>query len=265
LKRKILLTFDIEEFDLPLEYNCPISAENQIQISVEGLHSMNEILDMHSIVSTCFITSYFAGLNPSLIQNLARKHEIASHSHHHSQFEDSDIEKSKKILEEITQTTVSGFRMPRLQKIDYNRLKAAGYLYDSSLNPAYLPGRYNHFNKPRTIFPEPASNFPIVPMSVSPNIRFPLFWLSFKNIPLSLYFAFCKQCLAHDSYLHLYFHPWEFADISSFSIPGYIKRVSGKEYVQRFEKLLQFLMKQGEFTTTSSFLKEPEINDILSQ
>jgi hypothetical protein len=263
LKRKILLTFDIEEFDLPLEYNCPISPEAQIQMSLEGLHSMNKLLNNYSITSTCFITSHFAELNPSIVQVLAKKNEIASHTHHHSQFEESDIEKSRIILESICQVKVSGFRMPRLHKIDYNRLRTAGYTYDSSLNPTYLPGRYNNLKEPRKIFAEPASRFPILPMSVSPLIRFPMFWLSFKNIPLSLYFTFCKQCLAHDSYLHLYFHPWEFTDINSFRIPAYIKRVSGQEYVQRFEKLLQFLLKQGEFSTISSFLDEPEIKEIL--
>jgi len=262
LKRKILLTFDIEEFDLPLEYNCPISAEQQIMTSIEGLNSMNALLDAYSIISTCFITSFFAGHTTTLMHELAKKHEIASHTHCHSIFEEADIEKSKSILESICQVKVSGFRMPRLQKINYELLREAGYTYDSSLNPAFLPGRYNHFNKPRTIFPEPVSRFPVLPMSVSPNIRFPLFWLSFKNIPLSFYFALCKQCLAHDSYLHLYFHPWEFADLSSCKIPGYIKRVSGQEYIDRFEKLLQFLMKQGEFSTISSFLEEPEISKL---
>ena len=260
MKKKILLTFDIEEFDLPLEYNCSISAEQQIITSIEGMNSMNALLDAYSIISTCFITSFFAERSAKLMLELAKKHEIASHTHQHSKFEEADIEKSKSILEAICQVKVSGFRMPRLQKIDYKHLKEAGYTYDSSLNPAFLPGRYNHFNKPRTVFPEPETRFPVIPMSVSPNIRFPLFWLSFKNIPLSIYFALCKQCLAHDSYLHLYFHPWEFANLSSYKIPGYIKRVSGQEYIDRFEKLLKFLMKQGEFSTISSFLEEPEIS-----
>ena len=265
MKRKILLTFDIEEFDLPLEYNCPISAEKQIEISLEGFYSMNKLLNSYSIPSTCFITSHFAELNPSLMQDLAKKNEIGSHTHMHSHFEESDIEKSKIILESVCQVKVSGFRMPRLQKIDYNRLKTAGYTYDSSLNPTFLPGRYNNFKMPRSIFIESSSKLPILPMSVSPIIRFPMFWLSFKNLPLSLYFAFCKQCLAHDSYLHLYFHPWEFADLRSFRIPAYIKRVSGEEYSNRFEKLLQFLLKQAEFSTISSFLEEPEIRSILAK
>jgi peptidoglycan/xylan/chitin deacetylase (PgdA/CDA1 family) len=263
VKRKILLTFDIEEFDLPLEYNCSISADEQMQVTLQGLYSMNMLLDAFEITSTFFITSHFAELNPIIVKDLANKNEIASHTHNHSHFEESDIEKSKKILESICQTNIYGFRMPRLQKIDYNRLKSAGYAYDSSLNPAYLPGRYNHLREHRTIFAEPSNNFPIVPMSVSPIIRFPLFWLSFKNIPLSLYFAFCKQCLAVDSYVHLYFHPWEFSDISRFNIPAYIKRVSGQKYLERFEKLLQFLVKQGEFSTIKSFLEEPEIREIL--
>jgi hypothetical protein len=258
------LTFDIEEFDLPLEYNCPISPEAQISKSLEGMHAMNELLDQYNVISTCFITSHFAELNPSQVHKLALKHEIASHTHYHSKFEESDIEKSKKILEEISETTILGFRMPRLQEINYYHLKKAGYAYDSSLNPAYLPGRYNNFNKPRTLFTEHASGFPILPMSVSPHIRFPLFWLSFKNVPLSIYFALCKQCLVYDSYLHLYFHPWEFADLGSFRIPAYIKRVSGNEYIHRFEKLLQFLLNQGDFSTISSFLNEPEIKQRIS-
>ena len=263
MKRIILLTFDVEEFDLPLEYNCAISKEEQIRISCEGLLRMNELLESYSLVSTCFVTSYFAENNPSLVHNLSIKHEIASHTHHHSQFVDSDIEKSKRILESISQREVTGFRMPRLQKINYGRLKKAGYTYDSSLNPAYIPGRYNHLKEPRTIFAEQEYGFPVLPVSVSPYIRFPLFWLSFKNIPLSVYFTFCKQCLQKDSYLHLYFHPWEFADISAFKIPSYIKRVSGQEYMKRFRKLLEYLKIHGEFSTISSFLKEPEIASLL--
>ncbi len=254
MNRKILLTFDIEEFDLPLEYNCPISSEEQISKSIEGLQAMMELLTKYSTVSTCFVTSYFAEKNPETIKKLAEKNEIASHTYRHSQFEEPDLERSKIDLERISGSQVTGFRMPRLQKIDYNHLKAAGYAYDSSLNPTFLPGRYNHFNMPRTLFKEADSGFPILPMSVSPIIRFPLFWLSFKNIPLPLYFAFCKQCLANDSYLHLYFHPWEFADLSSFKIPSYIKKTSGAEYTKRFEKLLQFLSQNGEFSTISSFL-----------
>ena len=221
---------------------------------------MNNLLNRYSINSTCFITAHFAEINPSIVQDLAKQNEIASHTYMHSHFEKSDIEKSKIILESICQTKVSGIRMPRLQKIDYNQLKTAGYTYDSSLNPTFLPGRYNNFKLPRTIFVESASKLTILPMSVSPIMRFPMFWLSFKNLPMSLYFTFCKQCLARDSYLHLYFHPWEFADIHSFRIPAYIKRVSGKEYSVRFEKLLQFLLKQAEFSTISSFLGKPEIS-----
>ena len=265
MNKKILLTFDIEEFDLPLEYNCAIPPNVQIGKSLEGLEPMLGLLNKYSAVSTCFITSYFAGINPELTRLISANHEIGSHTCSHSHFEESDIEKSRSELGIITGAEINGFRMPRLQKIDYKRLRSAGYTYDSSLNPAYLPGRYNHFDKPRTIFTDKESQFPILPMSVSPVIRFPLFWLSFKNIPLSLYFAFCKQCLAKDFYLHLYFHPWEFADLSSFQIPTYIKRVSGNEYVKRFERLLRFLSDQGEFSTIGSFLQLPETRERIKQ
>jgi hypothetical protein len=259
LKRKILLTFDIEEFDLPLEYNCAITPEEQMKVSLEGLERMNSLLDKHFVTSTCFVTSHFAVQNPAIIKLMAGKHEIGSHTYRHSTFEEGDIEKSKTDIEGITGAVVEGFRMPRLQTIDYSRLKTAGYSYDSSLNPTFLPGRYNHTDKPRILFREPGSGIPILPMSVSPLLRFPLFWLSFKNIPLPLYFHFCRRCLGSDSYLHLYFHPWEFADLSSFKIPAYIKNLSGNDFTKKFDKLLIFLGKQGEFSTISNFLNQSGI------
>ena len=40
----ILLTFDVEEFDLPLEYGQAISLEQQLEIGKKGL---DEIADFH--------------------------------------------------------------------------------------------------------------------------------------------------------------------------------------------------------------------------
>ena len=61
----------------------------------------------------------------------------------------------------------------------------AGYTYNSSINPTYLPGRYNNFDKPRTYYKQ--DGVWQIPASVSPLIRFPLFWLSFHNLPLWIY------------------------------------------------------------------------------
>jgi len=64
----------------------------------------------------------------------------------------------------------------------------------------------------------------------------------------------CKKAIQKDSYLHLYFHPWEFDDLESFNLPWYIKNPSGKPFSERFEKFILKLRKKGAFSTISGYL-----------
>jgi len=255
LKPKIILTFDLEEFDLPLEYNCPISEELQFETSNEGLHKLIQLLAQHKVRATFFTTGNFCEKYPGTIKSLSENHEIASHAYYHSQFDTEYIIRSKQILEATSGKQVKGFRMPLFQKVDYENLREAGYRYDSSVNPTFLPGRYNNFNVSRTPYKITSSEIIELPLSVSPVIRFPLSWFSFKNLPLIIFRLFCNSVIRHDEYLHLYFHPWEFADLDSFKIPGYIKKPSGKKYIKKFDELLFYLSKKGEFVTVSEFLE----------
>jgi hypothetical protein len=256
LKTRILLTFDLEEFDLPLEFDCPISDTDQINISNNGLERLSILLSKYNIPATFFTTSFYANRNKELIKNLSENHEIASHSKSHSDFNVTDPQDSKLELEEITGKKVYGFRMPHFKEIDLSLIKAAGYSYDSSINPTIIPGRYNNFFAQRKVHYDTRSDLIEIPVSASPIIRFPLFWLSFKNIPFPVYFYLCKRAIWNDSYLHLCFHPWEFADLESFKIPGYIKTLSGNSLSERFEKLIVELMKMGDFSTISGFLRD---------
>jgi hypothetical protein len=256
LKTRILLTFDLEEFDLPLEFDCPISDTDQINISNNGLERLSILLSKYNIPATFFTTSFYANRNKELIKNLSENHEIASHSKCHSDFNVTDPQDSKLELEEITGKKVYGFRMPHFKEIDLSLIKAAGYSYDSSINPTIIPGRYNNFFAQRKVHYDTRSDLIEIPVSASPIIRFPLFWLSFKNIPFPVYFYLCKRAIWNDSYLHLCFHPWEFADLESFKIPGYIKTLSGNSLPERFEKLIVELMKMGDFSTISGFLRD---------
>jgi hypothetical protein len=256
LETRILLTFDLEEFDLPLEFDCPISDTDQINISNNGLERLSILLSKYNIPATFFTTSFYANRNKELIKNLSENHEIASHSKSHSDFNVTDPQDSKLELEEITGKKVYGFRMPHFKEIDLSLIKAAGYSYDSSINPTIIPGRYNNFFAQGKVHYDTRSDLIEIPVSVSPIIRFPLFWLSFKNIPFPVYFYLCKRAIWNDSYLHLCFHPWEFADLESFKIPGYIKTLSGNSLSERFEKLIVELMKMGDFSTISGFLRD---------
>jgi hypothetical protein len=253
LKNRILLTFDLEEFDLPLEFGCNISDQDQVSITNNGLKRLTGLLKKYNIHATFFATGFYADKNKEIIKSLSATHEIASHSNRHSGFKITDPYDSKIKIERITGKQVYGFRMPRFLKINKAIIKAAGYSYDSSVNPAFIPGRYNNLFTQRKIHVDIINNLTEIPVSVSPIIRFPLFWLSFKNIPFSIYFFMCNMTIRKDSYLHLCFHPWEFADLESFNIPWYIKKLSGEPFSERFEKLIVQLIKIGSFSTVHDF------------
>lgn len=249
----ILLSFDIEEFDMPFEYGKPISFEDQIQISIEGTTVILDLLEKYHVKATFFSTVIFALNAPEIIKKIINNgHEIASHSYYHSDFKVEHLLQSKKKLEEITNTEVIGFRMPRMQPVDEKEIFNAGYIYNSSLNPTYLFGRYNNLSKPRTYFKQ--DGVWQIPASVSPIIRFPLFWLSFHNLPLWIYKMLCKITLNKDKYLNLYFHPWEFTNLNDkerFGFPRYISKNSGKQMNDRLENLIVW-MKKNNYTFHST-------------
>jgi hypothetical protein len=62
------------------------------------------------------------------------------------------------------------------------------------------------------------------------------------------------QVLRKDGYLNLYFHPWEFADISQFRLPGWMKKPCDSELTEKFIRYISFLKELGEFRTINDFL-----------
>jgi peptidoglycan/xylan/chitin deacetylase (PgdA/CDA1 family) len=251
MNKVVLLSFDVEEFDVPEEYGQSLSDEVKFAVSRQGLESLLQLLDELGIRATFFTTANFALHHTAFMQAIAQTHEIASHGFYHSSFEVADLQRSRETLESITQTAITGFRMARLQKVNDQDIARAGYAYNSSVNPTYLPGRYNNLGYPRIA--HYANSLLNIPVSVTPVVRFPLFWLSFKNLPLSLYQFVSAQTLQVDHYLSLYFHPWEFVDISRFMIPGYIKRHSGQPMLRRLKRYLTWLQTQADFVPYAEF------------
>jgi peptidoglycan/xylan/chitin deacetylase (PgdA/CDA1 family) len=260
--KSVLLSFDIEEFDMPVEYGKYISFEDQIRISKQGTTQILDLLRQHRVNATFFSTVVFAKQSPELIERIRSEgHELASHSYYHSQFEPAHLSRSKKELELLSGLPVTGFRMPRMMPVNTSDLIEAGYEYNSSLNPTYLPGRYNNLSRPRTFFLE--QRLLQLPASVTPLVRFPLFWISFHNIPLPIYNAMCRRTINHDGYLNIYFHPWEFTDLTSrqLGMPGFVSRNSGKKMARRFDSWVGHLKENGySFSTISAYLKNAAVS-----
>jgi peptidoglycan/xylan/chitin deacetylase (PgdA/CDA1 family) len=246
--RQVLLSFDIEEFDVPAEYGIDIPFDQQISISVLGTQRILDLLKESGIKATFFSTVVFAKSAQHVIDRIVGEgHELASHGWFHSSFENKDLLASKNELGRISGFDVKGFRMARMMNVDDTAIKDAGYLYNSSLNPIYLPGRYNNFTSRRTAFNE--HGLVHLPASATPLFRIPLFWLSFHHLPSWFYRMACERTIINDSYLNIYFHPWEFADISDpqLGLPWLIKKNTGDKMVTRFRELLAW-MKRRQYT-----------------
>lgn len=252
----ILLSFDTEEFDVPREHGVEFSLEEAMKVSVHGTCKILDILRSNKVKATFFCTTNFAEHAPQVMQRIIDEgHEVAAHGCDHWRPQASDVRLSKETLERLFNITVNGYRQPRMFPVSDSDIEKSGYIYNSSLNPAFIPGRYMHLTAPRTCFMK--GKVLQIPASVTPLLRFPLFWLSCHNLPMSLYLRMIHRVLRHDGYFVTYFHPWEFFPLGEhpeFKMPFIIKNRSGEGLKRRLDILIRELKKGGyPFMTYSEF------------
>ncbi|MGH7242440.1 MAG: polysaccharide deacetylase family protein [Phycisphaerales bacterium] len=251
----VLLSFDAEEFDIPLEYGQAISDSEQFRIGADGFDRALQLLAEAQVRATFFTTAALAIRRPDLVRRaVADRHEIASHAFFHSRFEEKHLRASREALQSISGTDVVGFRMPRMAPVSPAILREAGYEYDSSVNPIWLPGRYNRFFEKRRA--HNVDGLIRIPLSATPLIRWPLFWLAFKNQPRWLTRATTAATLRADNYAALYFHPWELMNNSGFGLPKIISALSGQRMWSSLREHLLWLKGRCRFATYREFARE---------
>ena len=253
----ILLSFDTEEFDVPREHGVDYSLEEGMKVSVIGTNRILDVLKRNGVRATFFCTGNFAEHAPEVMKRIMDEgHEVACHGVDHWQPADTDFARSKEIVERVTGQTVYGYRQPRMFPVLESEIRRVGYRYNSSLNPAFIPGRYMHLTEPRTWFMK--DGVMQIPASVTPWLRFPLFWLSLHNLPQWLYHWLTRRTLNHDGYFVTYFHPWEFYELKEhleLKMPFIIRNHSGQQMMERLDSLIKMLKGRGhEFITFNEFV-----------
>ena len=253
----ILLSFDIEEFDGPREHGVDYSLEEGMKVSVEGTNIILDVLKANDVRATFFCTANFAEMAPDVMERIMSEgHEVACHGVDHFEPRETDFEVSKEIVERVCDLTVTGYRQPRMFPVLDSEIKRVGYRYNSSLNPAFIPGRYMNLDTPRTWFFK--DGVMQIPASVTPLVRFPLFWLSLHNLPEFMYHWLVRRVLKKDGYFVTYFHPWEFYELKEhpeFKMPFIIKNHSGRQMAERLDRLVKMLKKHNhEFITYEEFV-----------
>ena len=110
--KPILITIDVEECDIPLEYGYSIPLEEQLAISREGLAHFMQIIEEAGVPVTIFCTGVYAENNPAWIKQLNPMHELASHGYFHGHFEaKKDLKNSKNLLEKLWQSQSAPWKL----------------------------------------------------------------------------------------------------------------------------------------------------------
>lgn len=255
----VLLSFDTEEFDVPREHGVNYNTLTEgMAVSRLGTVRILDTLKAHGVKATFFCTANFAKHAPDIIKRIMDEgHEIACHGCDHWQPRATDVEESKRTIEAITGREAYGYRQPRMFPVSDDDIERCGYHYNSSLNPAFIPGRYMHLSAPRTWFMR--GRVMQIPASVTPWLRLPLFWLSLHNLPERLYHWLVLRTLRHDGYFVTYFHPWEFYELGAhpeLCMPYIIRHHAGEDMAHRLGRLIDRLKREGSpFITFSEFVK----------
>jgi polysaccharide deacetylase family protein (PEP-CTERM system associated) len=183
-----------------------------------------EILAEHQAKGTFFVLGWVAERHPGLIRRIADQgHEIASHGYGHellyklseSEFR-ADVDRCKKILEDVTGQAVLGYRAPSFSITDWavTILQEMGFEYDSSVFPTVAHDRYGRLTGVDAAHPilELRPGFYEVCISCLPLGSRGLPWGGggyFRMIPYLPWRAGVRRILGTGSPYVFYIHPWE--------------------------------------------------------
>ena len=258
-ENKIFLSFDTEEFTIPMEFNSPdVSLNNNTTLCANGVKRVLDLLEEKKVKATFFVTGYFAVKEKQIVKEIVRKgHEVGSHSYFHTRkivaqrdVIKKDIQESKDILEKVTGNQIVGFRAPRClvdqQLLDI--LDEVGFQYDSSVHPAIVPGAYYNTKYPLNPYFPDKENIHLsgerkileIPITVIPWIRFPISWWWMRNIGLWITKMGTKWNIKK-RHVILYFHPWEFVKIDPIQkVPNHIIHKTGEQFLSQLSEFINY-------------------------
>lgn len=277
--KKNILSIDYEDWFTTSHYRNVVNENNKKYILEKPTLQLLDMLEKNSTSATFFILGQVAKDCPELIKKItAGGHEIASHGYSHTRLEQltpeqfhEEIILTNKILEDITQKNITGFRAPFLSlnqqtawAIDI--LEDTGFLYDSSIFPIKTPvyGVKNvptypyrihseniieHSNKSKLI------EFPISIYQKGP-IKIPFAGGIYGRFLPEKVFSYFSHELQKKSFINFYVHPWELHDKTEITPhPGWRKNFlanyKSESYLLKIEKMIQ----RYNFSTFQNFLQ----------
>lgn len=271
-----VLSVDLEFFTHLPAYRNARGRTDRDDIGLAAVDDLLAVFDDYDVSTTFFVVSDIAERHPDCVERVAAAgHEVASHTHRHRHLTTLDererrdeIDRSRALLEDVTGTSVTGFRAPSFDTAadHFSMLAAAGYEYDSSIVPCRsIPGWYGGDHDidspvPATQVQSAApATITELPVSAFPGLRLPLTgtWLRFFG---PRYTTTGMRLLARRGICPvLYVHPWEFADLPD--VAGVPKRVYWHTGSWMRRSLLRILDGPFEFVTARSAVESATESD----
>ncbi len=259
--KRLLVTFDVEEVD----WGRPRGGArwDATDPSSEGLERVLPALAARGVPATFFVTATFARRRPELLRRLLEDgHEIGSHGLEHlddyARIPPADaldrLRGSRLALEDVTGRAVRGVRTPRLAPCPAAIVSAAGYAYDASPHPTWLRHGLGGVLAPRRPWQE--CGIVRVPLSVVPVLRLPAAWYVLRLAGARTTATIARLAGAGTPWIHLYFHPWEGADLGQAGFRHALALATGPGWVRRLCRLLDRLAPSTEARTVGDALDD---------
>ncbi len=245
-KEYFVLCIDLEKFTLPIEFGNNLNEKEQYRISHQGAEKIEYFLKEYNIKVTFFVTEDMALAYPDLIRRLSEQgHEIALHYDICDKTE-KRLKICKERLESISGKEIIGFKTHKFTPFPNDILQRLGFLYNNSIHPTAVPGRYFNIFKNTKIYKE--NEIWNIPVSVTPVLRLPFSWIWFRNLGLG-YVKFCTYGIySNYNIINIYFHSWDFEDLAHYNMKRglyFIFRNSGDRCIEDLSNYVQWLEKRG--------------------
>lgn len=261
------LSVDVEEYFQVGAFENSISRDDWGSHAPRVENNIAMILDLFAAAdakATFFTLGWVAERHPAMMRRIVEAgHEVASHGYDHARvftFErtefDADLRKARSILQDITGTSVTGYRAPSFS-IDprtpwaFEVLAEHGYAYSSSVAPI-VHDHYGWRDAPRFAF-KPLDHSSLVEIPVTTAM------LGSKRLAAGgggffrvLPYAFSSWAIRQANQVErrpaiFYFHPWEI-DPDQPRVPGAPLRSRLRHYTNLEKMAAKLERLAGEFT-----------------
>lgn len=253
-----IITIDLEDWYQTQSYKAKIDKTDWDNIKGVLFANTVRILDLlrqFNVRATFFVLAYNAKRYPEIIRMIKEEgHEVGLHGYYHNlvcrqtpaQFR-SEIEYSKRLLEDIGQTEIIGFRAPNWSIITsclwaLDILVELGFDYDSSIDGAVFKSMFNRI--PLELLEVPRSVFTFL------SISFPFaggFFL--RAYPYAFTKFLIDKMNKQGKEVMVYIHPWELSDESHNVQPKLYCIPIAKYGVDTTQQKLQFLLEDFKFNS----------------